>query len=204
MIPITVHMFQGMTSTARAHDKKRPDYGIDAPYAVIVAVVGGIAGVSLGLFLEVTTPFSPYLSIPISCGIAGLGYGFVFVLSSKIGKIRVRDRILESIHWKGDETVLDVGCGRGLLLVGAAKRLTTGKAFGIDIWRRVDQSGHRPELTLENARREGVEDRVEVRQADARNIPFESSSFDVVLSGLVFHNIPENERARRWKKSSGS
>jgi cyclopropane fatty-acyl-phospholipid synthase-like methyltransferase len=31
------------------------------------------------------------------------------------------------------EAVLDVGCGRGLMLVGAARRLKTGKAVGIDL-----------------------------------------------------------------------
>jgi hypothetical protein len=45
------------------------------------------------------------------------------VLFSKVGKLRERDRLLDSIPWRGDEAVLDVGCGRGLLLVGAAKRL---------------------------------------------------------------------------------
>ena len=41
-----------------------------------------------------------------------------------------------SIRWHltGDEKVLDVGCGRGLLLIGAAKRLKSGKATGIDVW----------------------------------------------------------------------
>jgi len=120
----------------------------------------------------------------------------IFVLSSKLGKLWLRDRILENMDLKGDEQVLDVGCGRGLLLVGAAKKLNTGKAVGIDIWRGVDQSGHNPAIALESARREGVEDRVEVKEADERDIPFEGSRFDVVLSSLVIHNIPRRERAR--------
>ncbi|MCI4355286.1 MAG: class I SAM-dependent methyltransferase [Thermoplasmata archaeon] len=35
---------------------------------------------------------------------------------------------------------------------------------------------------MENARREGVADRVEVRTADMRKIPFPDGAFDVVLS----------------------
>jgi cyclopropane fatty-acyl-phospholipid synthase-like methyltransferase len=34
---------------------------------------------------------------------------------------------------RGDETVLDVGPGHGLLLIGAAKRLPRGRAMGIDL-----------------------------------------------------------------------
>ena len=41
---------------------------------------------------------------------------------SKWGKFRHRDRMLNMIAWRGDEHVLDVGTGRGLLIIGAAKR----------------------------------------------------------------------------------
>jgi arsenite methyltransferase len=45
-------------------------------------------------------------------------------------KLNIRDRMLDMIHWKGNETVLDTGTGRGLLAIGAAKRLRaeTGRA----------------------------------------------------------------------------
>src|SRR5262249_38523750 len=101
------------------------------------------------------------------------------------------------VHWGGDETVLDIGCGRGLLLIGAAQRLTGGRAVGVDIWSRVDLSGNRPEATLENARRAGVADRVEVRDGDAPHLPFADATFDVVVSSLVLHNIPGQEDRRR-------
>jgi ubiquinone/menaquinone biosynthesis C-methylase UbiE len=100
-----------------------------------------------------------------------------------------RDRLLDGIPWRGDELVLDVGCGRGLLLIGAAKRLTSGKAIGIDIWRSRDQSGNHREATLSNAAVEGVESRVEVRDGDARRIPCADATFDVVVSSFALHNI---------------
>ncbi len=58
------------------------------------------------------------------------------VWSSRVAKLKLRDRLLDSLALKGDEKILDVGCGRGLLLIGAAKRLKTGKATGIDVWSR--------------------------------------------------------------------
>ena len=111
------------------------------------------------------------------------------VWDSKVGKLWTRDRLLDSLKLRGDETVLDVGCGRGLLLIGAAKRLTTGKAVGVDIWQAEDLSGNRPEATLENARLEGVAERVEVKDGDARRLPFADGAFDVVVTKEVLHNI---------------
>jgi ubiquinone/menaquinone biosynthesis C-methylase UbiE len=75
------------------------------------------------------------------------------------------------------------------MLVGAARRLTTGTAVGIDIWQTQDLSGNRPEGTLENARREGVESRVTVKTADMRQIPFADGHFDVIVSNAAIHNL---------------
>ena len=74
---------------------------------------------------------------------------------SKVGKLRLRDKIIASIPWRGDEQVLDVGCGHGLMLLAVAKRLQSGRAIGIDIWSQVDQADNNPESTLANARIEG-------------------------------------------------
>jgi hypothetical protein len=102
-----------------------------------------------------------------------LGLGCLMRYASKIGKLRERERLLDLIPWSGNETVLDAGCGRGLMLVGAAKRLTTGRAVGVDIWRAVDQSGNDPDAALENARLEGVAEKVAIETADVRSLPFD-------------------------------
>ena len=104
---------------------------------------------------------------------------------------RFRERLLDSIPWRGDERVLDVGCGRGLMLIGAARRLTSGRATGIDLWQSEDQSGNRPETTRSNAAAEGVADRVEILTGDARKLPFEPGTFDFVVSSWALHNLYE-------------
>jgi ubiquinone/menaquinone biosynthesis C-methylase UbiE len=122
--------------------------------------------------------------------------GLWMLWESRIGKLRDRERLLQRIDWTGGEQVLDVGCGRGLILTGAAKRLKTGKATGIDIWQADDLTGNRSEAAIENARREGVDDRVEIRTADMRQIPFADNTFDVVVSRAAIHNIySPSERA---------
>jgi arsenite methyltransferase len=39
--------------------------------------------------------------------------------------------MLNIISWTGNEQVLDIGTGKGLLMIGAAKRLITGKSTGL-------------------------------------------------------------------------
>jgi ubiquinone/menaquinone biosynthesis C-methylase UbiE len=93
------------------------------------------------------------------------------------------------LQLRGDERVLDLGCGRGAVLIMAAKRLTTGRAVGVDLWKSFDQSGNSSEATQRNAVAEGVADRVELRTGDLRSLPFEDNSFDVIVSNFAIHNI---------------
>jgi predicted RNA methylase len=51
----------------------------------------------------------------------GLGALLLLLWSSLFGKFRARDALLNAVPWRGDEQVLDVGCGHGLMLIGAAK-----------------------------------------------------------------------------------
>jgi ubiquinone/menaquinone biosynthesis C-methylase UbiE len=129
------------------------------------------------------------------------------IWSSKVGKLRERERLLELVGLGGHEKVLDVGCGRGLLLNGAARRLTKGKAVGIDIWNKQDQSGNDPDVTRANARIEGVAERVKIVDGDARSMPFADNDFDVVVSSLAIHNIPGSEErylAISWRARGGT
>jgi arsenite methyltransferase len=183
---------------------ERPDYGIDAPGVVRNLFLAGAIGwlvwgtAQLGLWSgQLVIPVSgtrlifPLTGMGFGCGIGFTLMGVWMVWDSKIGKVRSRERLLRRINWTGAERVLDVGCGRGLMLIGAAKRLTTGRATGIDIWQAEDLSGNRPEATLENARREGVLDRIEVQTGDMRQMPFADNTFDVVVSRAAIHNLYE-------------
>jgi SAM-dependent methyltransferase len=175
----------------------KPDYGIDAPGVIrTLLLIGALAllaapfvpRVRIGHFLFV---FRPML---IGIGTVCLLEGILMLLYAKCGKHSHRDRMLNRITWHGDERVLDVGTGAGLLMIGAAKHLTTGRAVGIDPWSKVDLAGNTPERTVHNAEIEGVQDKVDVLDGDATAIQFPDASFDVVVSNLCLHNISTEER----------
>jgi len=178
----------------------KPDYGIGAPGVVRNLFVIGVLVPALGFVFPVVH-IGPvtilWKSAAVTGGVLCLAEGVLMLLYAKHGKFRHRDRVLARVDWKGDERVLDVGTGRGLLMIGAAKRLSTGKAVGIDIWSTKDLSGNALEKTMQNVMIEGVRDQVDVQSGDATAIRFPDSSFDVVLSNLCLHNIPT--RAARDK-----
>jgi arsenite methyltransferase len=184
----------------------QPDYGLDAPKLVRRFSVRGGLFIAFAVVLyfanRVTSPGTAQaLAGMLTC--IGLGFLIVaatMVWSSRVGKLKLRDQLLDGFSWRGDETVLDVGCGRGLLVIGAAKRLKTGKATGVDTWQSEVLSGNSPEAALSNAKAEGVENRVKIESADTRKLPYGASSFDVVVSSLCIHNIdsvPERAKALR-------
>jgi SAM-dependent methyltransferase len=132
----------------------------------------------------VTRSPGPFIGAALISIVAGLGW-----YASRREKFVVWDRLLDQLNLRGDERLLDMGCGRGAVLLMAAQRLTTGRAVGVDLWRVRDQSGNAADATERNARTEGVADRVELHTADMTALPFEPDTFDLVLSNIAIHNI---------------
>ena len=166
----------------------RPDYGIDGyPYIVglsAAALLFVAAAATLGALGHRGLAFAMALAAVLPAVPATLGLHYVFR-----GKLIHRDALLDRIAWRGDERVLDVGTGGGILLIGAAKRAASGCLFGIDIWSTTDLSGNTKTRILRNAALEGVAGRLDVRDDDARSLSFPDATFDIVLSMLCLHNI---------------
>jgi arsenite methyltransferase len=177
--------------------KRHARYGIDAPGLVRAHVVLGslLALVAaIGLAWPNPNPVPLPLSIGATFVAALLFFGAAVMLrSSLVGKKRVRDRLVAALALSGSERVLDAGCGLGLALIGCAKKLTTGRAVGIDLWAAKDLSNNNPEAARANADAEGVADRVEVETGDITRLPFPDASFDAVVSMTVIHNIPSRD-----------
>jgi SAM-dependent methyltransferase len=164
---------------------QRPRFGVDAPP---VPAVLGAAGVACYL---AAAPWRPSRTAKLTAGTVLLAHAGIYLHTTLRGKLRVWERELDRAGLKGDEQLLDLGCGRGAVLIEAARRLPEGRAVGADLWSK-DQSGNSPEATLANAAAAGVSDRVEVRTADMTALPFADNSFDVVTGALAIHNIPSH------------
>jgi arsenite methyltransferase len=172
------------------------DYGLDAPALVRSFALAGAALLLAGLVFALLGV--PGLAGPLwLAGAMLLATSAAMLHSSRRGKLIERDRLLNGLGLRGDEEVLDVGCGRGLLLIGAAKRLPSGRAVGVDVWSQVDQSDNRRSATLANAEAEGVRERVQVVDGDMRSLPFGDASFDAVVSSLAIHNVPDRDGRER-------
>jgi len=176
--------------------KQRPDYGLDAPPVIYAMFVLGLVAAILGFDLVWTSSRQVSLAYALQIfGVLCVILGALMFASSRFGKFRARDRLLERLKLHGDETVLDVGCGHGLLLIAAAKMLPRGRAVGIDIWSR-DQSDNSRESTLRNAALEGVGQRVTVHDGDMRKMPFADRSFDATVAHFAIHNVRSREGRR--------
>lgn len=164
---------------------RRGSYGVDAPYAAAFLAAVFALYLALASFEAVTNGrvrlFPPVLIL------AGIVSSFFY--TTRRGKFIVWADLLDRLNLRGDERILDLGCGRGAVLLLAAQHLTTGRAVGVDLWRGVDQSGNSAEATQRNAVAEGVADRIELQTGDMTALPFADDSFDVIVSSLALHNI---------------
>jgi len=176
-----------------------PDYGLDAPTVVRSMFSRGGWTLAFALVMyyinhaEYPGPAARMCGALALIALLFIGVGAIMVWSSRVGKLGLRDRMIESLALKGDEKVLDVGCGRGLLAIGVAKKLKTGKVTGIDVWSPHDLSGNTAEAARQNAKLEGVLDKVRIEDGDARKLVYPDNLYDVVVSSLTIHNIADQQ-----------
>ncbi|MGZ4511223.1 MAG: class I SAM-dependent methyltransferase [Mycobacterium sp.] len=183
------------------HDH-RGDYGIDGSFHTVsargqaigiaahTAALTGWAAISWARGKRVTAALAATSAVGIASSAA------LYAYAARAGKFVVWDRVLGDLRLTGDETVLDLGCGRGAVLLAAAKRLPRGRAIGVDLW-HADQTDNSPEATLANAALENVADRIEVRTADMTALPLADDSVDAIVSNLAIYNIPTRAGRRK-------
>jgi SAM-dependent methyltransferase len=119
----------------------------------------------------------------------------------RTGYLGVIRSVLEEAHLQPGETVLDVGCGSGVLDRWLARR--TGGAnriVAVDVHRTLLGEA----TTL--AQKEGLSDLIEFREGNAEALPFPDNHFDVVMSATVMELLDADRMLRelvRVAKSGG-
>lgn len=182
---------------ARRRIRRQGEYGVDGGVALVLAMTAITAALLAAATALAAAGFVTAAVLPALLGalvLATLGVSFH---TTRRGKFRVWAEILDSLGLRGDERALDAGCGRGAVLTMLAERLPRGRAVGIDIWSKGDQSGNGPEAAERNLAAEGVRERCEIVTGDMRSIPFPDASFDLIVSSWAIHNIPGSGERRR-------
>jgi ubiquinone/menaquinone biosynthesis C-methylase UbiE len=98
--------------------------------------------------------------------------------------VLMAEMLCEAVDLYPGAKVLDVACGNGNTALAAARRF--GEVVGLDYVASLLEEGK------ERARAEGL--RIDFREGDAEDLPFQDGSFDVVLSTLGAMFAPDQER----------
>lgn len=105
-----------------------------------------------------------------SCSIVGLGKSF-------------KRKVLHSINIKDSDTLIDVGCGTGVLIEIVKKEHPNLKIIGFD----PDVNALR--IAKRRLSKAGLQ--AEIIETFAENLPLPDSSIDIAFSTLVFHHLPK-------------
>ena len=94
--------------------ERHGDYGYDAPYALAIFGVLGIACAIVAVVSIVSWRQPGHTTATMAFyGAFFLANALSFLYTTRRGKFQVWDEILDGLHLRGDERVLDMGCGRG-------------------------------------------------------------------------------------------
>ena len=102
-----------------------------------------------------------------------------------LGRIgAMREAFLDTAQVRAGDRVLDVGCGTGSLALVAKRRVgQSGTVVGID---------PSPEMIARaRAKADAAGLAIEFHLAPAQQLPFPDASFDVVLSTMMLHHVPD-------------
>ncbi|EEP73623.1 methyltransferase type 11 [Micromonospora sp. ATCC 39149] len=103
----------------------------------------------------------------------------------------VARRLIDFVGLTAGQRVLDIGCGRGAVLLQAAAVVgPTGRAVGVDLAPRM------VEHTARDVAARGLA-HVEVRLADGEHLDESPRSYDVVLASMVMHAMDDPAGALR-------
>lgn len=163
-------------------------YGTRGSYAGLAAV--GASSLALAVVFESLRLVSAAVFL-LSVGSA------LFLVSMSLSRKTLVSAIVEVGSVRAGHRVLDVGTGRGFLAIEIAKAVAGCHVVGIDIWDMPAKgqmhkgfvTGNSKENAERNAILKGVSESVEFKQCDAREMSFESESFDAVVSSVALHQM---------------
>ena len=176
-------------------------YGLDTPGPVLLLLVSSLVLALAGfaaLNIETQYQLMGFLGFTaVLFAILLISVGIWMVWSAVRGKALAAKDFIEQLDLKTNQKLLDVGCGRGFILIEAAKRLPRGRAVGLDNWSQFDLYVNNPVRTWENAQQEGISNRIKVDTGDMRELPYPRNYFDRVTAHLALHRLKSREDRKK-------
>lgn len=109
------------------------------------------------------------------------------ILDITMPERKIKSYLIEKADFKPDHRVLDFGCGSLTLSILAKKACPSTEFIGVDVDEKV------LDIARKKGRQEGVN--IPVNRYDGSVLPFKDSSFDHVMSSLVFHHLTTEQKA---------
>jgi ubiquinone/menaquinone biosynthesis C-methylase UbiE len=97
-----------------------------------------------------------------------------------------RQRVVELADLRGDERLLDAGCGTGLTALRIAAQYPGCAVYGIDL------SSKMIEFARKDARKRGLA--VDFRVGSITDLPYPDAFFDVVTTNIMYHHLDLAEK----------
>ena len=165
----------------------RPDFGNWVSIRIIVAplVVAAVFAAVSFLSLLLLIPAAIFLLVALYFILAR----YLFSPRGMNVQETIHSFVLDRLEWDGRGRALDIGCGGASLAISMARKYPGSTVVGTDYW---GGNWEYSQKTCEdNARIEGVGERLSFRQASASSLPFQDGEFDAVVSNLVFHEVKD-------------
>lgn len=165
-------------------------YGVDALIVPALSVIGAVAFVALG-YTEVGFPrdFSYILAALLVVQIV------IYLQTTIRGRFLLWGKVLADVPTP--QRTLDVGCGRGMVLIDTLIEFPQAAGVGLDLWRSRSAKGVERKILISNAAKNGVMDRTSLQIGDMTAMPFPDESFDLVTANIAISEVDNDEAGRR-------
>ena len=163
-----------------------PEYGnwVSKKFVIVPGIIGLVL-----LGLAFVFPILSILSVFfLLIAIYFIYARYLFSPRGKNIQEQIRSLVVSHCEWSGTGKLLDIGCGSAALTIELAKKYPEAIIIGIDNWGKGWE--YSQQACEKNAQIEGVDQRCSFQNGTASNLPFPVESFDVVVSNLVFHEVP--------------
>ena len=103
---------------------------------------------------------------------------------SQVNRVFVADFLS---FWPGSGTILDLGTGTAQIPIELCRQHPTIQVVAVDL------AEHMLKVAADNVRRAGLDQRIQLKRIDAKELPWTEHSFAAVISNSIVHHIPRPE-----------